>query len=47
MKELIRAILFPIAVVCGGDFYAEEGTLLCKFFMWLYGPECAEEFEIE
>jgi hypothetical protein len=47
VKETIRAILFPIAVACGGDFYAESGTLLCKFFLWLYGEECAEEIEIE
>lgn len=37
MKSIIRFFLFPFAVVTGGEWYAEEGTLKYKFLKWLYG----------
>lgn len=40
MKEAIRFLMYPIAFVLGGEFYAKEGTLLYRFLFWLYGePE--------
>ena len=37
MKEIIRTLLYPVAVALGGDLYAVQGSLLCKFLTWLYG----------
>lgn len=39
IKEAIRWLIWPIAVLMGGEFYAEAGTLKCRFFNWLYGDD--------
>lgn len=40
MKEVLRYLLFlPAFIIGDGYFTATEGTLWCRFLVWLYGEE--------
>lgn len=47
MRNVIQRALFPIAVLCGGEFRAQHGSLKLRFLTWLYGLEDVRpEFDV-
>lgn len=45
LKETVRILLFPLAVMCGGEFYAEEGSWFFRLLIWAYGEDVMEELD--
>lgn len=39
IKSICRFLLFWLSVPLGGEFYAESGTLWCRFLLWVYDEE--------
>ena len=37
-KEIVRWMLWPYAVMTGGEFKAMSGTCSFRFLEWVYGP---------
>lgn len=37
MKRLIQWLLFPLAVVTGGEWVVKPNTMRFRFLTWLYG----------